>query len=269
MAANSQFTPRQVLEAGRRAEQDGQRDYAVQFYQHVLLQHPAAPEAAEAADALRRLEGYDRAGVRDPRQPDVASQPAAVQRPLPLPPSYPAQGYSQQANGAAARHTASAAPYPTAPVRPTFEVDPPTQPTQVPQLRTHRNGHDASLQRQPSRRAKEKARSGHAHEDGEAHAEARPRAASGARKSYRLGRFLATMLGLFGLVGVIAGMVSLGANLVLWVTRTPNSLLSMLASSPAVAGVLIAGACVLILISQMAKATFDTASHRAIAEMDD
>ncbi len=77
------------------------------------------------------------------------------------------------------------------------------------------------------------------------------------------------MLGLFGLVGVIAGMVSLGANLVLWVTRTPNSLLSMLASSPAVAGVLIAGACVLILISQMAKATFDTASHRAIAEMDD
>jgi len=56
--------------------------------------------------------------------------------------------------------------------------------------------------------------------------------------------------------------VSLGANLLLWSTRIQNSLLSLLASSPLVAIVLLAGACVLILLSQMAKATFDAASHR-------
>lgn len=77
------------------------------------------------------------------------------------------------------------------------------------------------------------------------------------------------MLGFFGLIGAIAGLVSLGANLVLWVTRMQNSLLAMLASSPIVAAVVVAGACVLILISQMAKATFDAASHRTMAETDE
>lgn len=263
---NSQFTPRQVLEAGRRAESEGQRDYAIQFYQHIIAHHPSTAEAAEAADSLRRLDGHDHAGSRDPRIPaHVAPMPAPTPKPM-SPPVHPPQGYHPQANGVAARHPSNGVPYQAAPLRPTFEIDPPTQPTQPHTQRNYRNGHDALAQRQPSRRTKEKARGGSAIAELEDHSDARTRTAL---KSYRLGRFLATLLGFIGLIGAIAGMVSLGANLVLWMTRMNNGLLAMLASSPLVAVALLVAACALILISQMAKATFDAVGHRTFAATDE
>jgi hypothetical protein len=50
-----QFTPEQILEAGRRAEEQGQNDYALQFYRHVVEHHAASPQAAAAREALQRL----------------------------------------------------------------------------------------------------------------------------------------------------------------------------------------------------------------------
>ena len=78
-------------------------------------------------------------------------------------------------------------------------------------------------------------------------------------KRYRLGRFLAAVLGLAGAVGVIAGGVALGANAAVLLTKSPGPMVAGLATSPVLAGGLIAAACVLILISQMATATFDAA----------
>ena len=49
-----QFTPAQVLEAGRRAEAEGRLDFARQFYQHLiatLSRHPRGDAAAQAAGA--------------------------------------------------------------------------------------------------------------------------------------------------------------------------------------------------------------------------
>ena len=89
------------------------------------------------------------------------------------------------------------------------------------------------------------------------------------RKSYRLGRFLAQLLGVTGLVGAIAGLVALGANLVLWATNMQNALLSLLATSPTVAMALTVVACLLILLSQMAKATFDAASNHLRKEPEE
>lgn len=82
-------------------------------------------------------------------------------------------------------------------------------------------------------------------------------------KRYRIGRFMSGLLGMMGLIAAIGGLVSAGANVMLVVLNTPNAALSILATSPLVAGGLIAIACVLILLGQMANATFDAAAAGA------
>jgi hypothetical protein len=54
----AQFNPAQVLDAGRRAENDGRVGYAIQFYRHLTDQHAGSPEAAIAKEALTRLAQY-------------------------------------------------------------------------------------------------------------------------------------------------------------------------------------------------------------------
>jgi hypothetical protein len=50
-----QFTPSQVLEAGRRAETEGRGEYALQFYRHLVENYPGTGEAAAAQSALTRI----------------------------------------------------------------------------------------------------------------------------------------------------------------------------------------------------------------------
>jgi len=53
--ASPQFTPAQLVEAGRRAEAEGRLDLAVQFYRHLVEHFSEAVEAAEAHGALGRI----------------------------------------------------------------------------------------------------------------------------------------------------------------------------------------------------------------------
>lgn len=53
--AAPQFTPAQLIDAGRRAEQQGRPDLAVRFYRHLTEHFPEAREAAEAHNALGRI----------------------------------------------------------------------------------------------------------------------------------------------------------------------------------------------------------------------
>lgn len=53
-----QFTPAQVLEAGRRAEAEGKLDYAVQFYRHLATHYPSTSEAQAAREGLQRLAAH-------------------------------------------------------------------------------------------------------------------------------------------------------------------------------------------------------------------
>lgn len=55
MQAATQFTPEQLIVAGRRAEQQGQAHYAQQFYRYLADTFPTSTEAYEARDALYRL----------------------------------------------------------------------------------------------------------------------------------------------------------------------------------------------------------------------
>jgi hypothetical protein len=54
----AQFSPGQILEAGRRAENDGRVGYAIQFYRHLTDHHGWSPEAAIAKEALARLANF-------------------------------------------------------------------------------------------------------------------------------------------------------------------------------------------------------------------
>jgi hypothetical protein len=51
----TQFTPAQLLESGRRAENEGKLDLAVQFYRHLTDNFAYTAEAAEAHNALGRV----------------------------------------------------------------------------------------------------------------------------------------------------------------------------------------------------------------------
>ena len=52
-----QFTPQQLLDAGRRAEAEGKLDLAVQFYRHLTDNYAPTSEAAEARNGLGRIGG--------------------------------------------------------------------------------------------------------------------------------------------------------------------------------------------------------------------
>jgi hypothetical protein len=50
-----QFTPRQLLDAGLRAEAEGKLDHAIQLYRHLVDHYAYTTEAAEARNGLGRL----------------------------------------------------------------------------------------------------------------------------------------------------------------------------------------------------------------------
>ena len=53
---SQQFTPRQLLDAGRHAEAEGRLDLAHQFYRHLADQYGYTAEAAEGRSHLARIE---------------------------------------------------------------------------------------------------------------------------------------------------------------------------------------------------------------------
>jgi hypothetical protein len=77
MHETPQFTPAQILEAGRRAEAEGKIDYAVQFYRHLTDHYARAPEATDAWASLRRLSTQRTGG---PHTTSPAVDGAAAQR---------------------------------------------------------------------------------------------------------------------------------------------------------------------------------------------
>ena len=52
---SQQFTPKQLLDAGQRAEAEGRLDLAHQFYEHLSDRYGHAPEAAEGRNGLARI----------------------------------------------------------------------------------------------------------------------------------------------------------------------------------------------------------------------
>lgn len=54
--ASPTYSPPEILQAGYKAEMDGRTDYAIQFYRHLTDYYPQTTEAAEARQALQRID---------------------------------------------------------------------------------------------------------------------------------------------------------------------------------------------------------------------
>jgi hypothetical protein len=251
VAGTAQFTPRQVLEAGRRAEADGKRDYAIQFYQHVLAHHGATAEAIEADDSLRRLTFVepDDSFSANSHYPLIAQAAATG--------AYAGQASGQgvgHLNGHAAAHPPHA-PFTTGPPLHAATMRPGHVLPVTPQRHTPRTAPPAEP-RAGNATPKTSRHPKNVEADVDAHSAQHRKI-----KRYRLGRFMAALIGFIGGLAALTSLIAIGANLALLLTK-PNSLLSMAAISPLFAGGILAGACVLILLSQIAKATFDAARDR-------
>jgi hypothetical protein len=81
LQGSPQFTPRQLLDAGRRAEAEGKLDHASQLYRHLTDHYGYTAEAAEARNGLGRL-GVGTAGGGPP--PSWTENGAAAPAPWPL-----------------------------------------------------------------------------------------------------------------------------------------------------------------------------------------
>jgi hypothetical protein len=55
LQGSPQFTPRQLLDAGRRAEAEGKLDHAIQLYRHLTDHYAYTAEAADARNGLGRI----------------------------------------------------------------------------------------------------------------------------------------------------------------------------------------------------------------------
>jgi hypothetical protein len=87
MSAKPQFTPRQILEAGLRAENVNQLEHAAQFYRFLLDHHAGAPETEAARGHLRRINS---------QRPDEGASRTET------PPTGPAQRHASTTAGSSA-----------------------------------------------------------------------------------------------------------------------------------------------------------------------
>lgn len=251
----TQYTPAQILEAGQRAEADGRVEYAGQFYHHLIDHYPQTPEARIAREGVQRL----------------------AQRRAPEP--------------AVARGGA-----PHFQVAPAFRDDPPTGGGPRPQHGGHRpeapgfphagvNGFDRGTGAEPMRQREAAREPGprllHTPPAGGPMAPEPQRVqiapagydqgvfeeeddAPSPRRHYRLGRFVAVILLIVGILNVLAGVVLMVGPMAMKLNLVPG--VSGIVVSAAGAGVVFLG-LMFCLVAQLARAVFDGAeAARATAE---
>lgn len=254
--AKPQFTADQILEAGRRAEAQGQLDYAIQFYRHLTDHHASAPEAQSAREALARLGPGRAAGLPEAKATGpLGAQPTATVRPY-------RNGASQPPAPTTGEPAAA-----TGPTGPASGMPPHGQPALGPGPAMSRI--DLRLAPAPERRFDTRTdprREAAAPPPTVAHAPApapafQPIALPYPVRGYRISRFFAGVVTVMGLMQLVAGVGLTG----LWLAamlrlagadQVPGF---MLAAGPYAVGLVFTGA-VTIVLGQALKAIFDTAN---------
>lgn len=225
--SSPQFTPAQVLQAGRRAESDGRDDLAEHFYRHVVEHYGATVEASAAREGLVRLQG------RIGGSPVVASATPVISRPYP-PPPLPERTLQERLETAPVAATVApaqpAAPEPEAAIAP-VEVAPEPA-SALPRI-------EAAADRL---------------------LDVRHPIASTTRR-YRIGRAAAALAGFVGWVMFVAGL----AIVPLAMTKQVAEAIPQLASPAGLAATVgwavaqIVGGIAIVVLAQVARAVFDIA----------
>lgn len=263
MSAKPQFTPRQILDAGVRAESVDQLDHAAQFYRFLLDHHAGAPEAEAALENLRR--------ITDPRMSDAPMKP----EPPTNPPGRPSPSGGASSVLAA---TLNAGRDPRADRSGAFPTFPgPTSPSPLspgPISPGGRYADDPRPRHQPSPTGPPPEGFGSSYPPdnilppGYGWSDPRPGPAEPVRitlphfhlpepsRRYGFGRFLAGAMIGFGILGVVAGVA--GVALVLAGPAVPLPVALPVSLTIGVGA--IAGGLGLVFVGQVARALFDTAN---------
>ncbi|MGI9475827.1 MAG: hypothetical protein ACR2PI_03925 [Hyphomicrobiaceae bacterium] len=283
--AYPQFTPVQILEAGQRAFSEGRTEYAAQFFKHLIDHYSDTPEAAVARDAMVQVNGA-MAQPAAPRyaQPNGAQQAAGT-------PAQPSPGYAQstaangsmqgvplsvngaggaQANGhvqagyASNGHPANGAQGPQGP-QGAQGYEPngyaPSQrgvgqqPNVMPQHSRQADGMPRQQRQAPAHQAEASTRAAVA---------SRTRDLPNLEKSYIIGRVIAGLLLLIGILGIFAGIVLIYAAI-----SDPAIFARFGIATPAAALMfsvaIFVGSILALIMAQVATALFDGAD--AVADL--
>jgi hypothetical protein len=241
VVATPNFSALQILEAGRRAEAEGNRDHAVQFYRHLTLHFAGTFEAADAVTALHRLEdGGPRYAFGAPAQIAGAERTG--------PPSSGSGGAS--GSGRPVFATPLLGP-PLSPGPLNLDGDPRHRAAMAaPRAeQTPERPADETTARQRQRKQKMRDL-----QDEEVKTPSLPK--------YRIGRFLAGFFTLAGGLGTVFGLGALIAGSLLPAARTANTFAAAVLASPAIAGGFTVAALVVLLVGQMARAVFALVLHQ-------
>lgn len=217
------YTPHQIVEAGQRAEADGQLQYAVQFYRHLLDNFAGSPEAGFAYERLTLLES--------------ASQPAPAYDPQVSPESWtPAQGEP------------SPAPRP--------EPRPAPRPAQGRGPRPARGDANVAVDTQISMPAIARQRGAVIQNNAGTGAHA----VANTRDGYRLGRLVAKLITLAGWLSFLCGGAAAAAAVVVQLGIMPAGSFGVVAIVMPFGGTAAATGFAMIFFGQFARASFDTAN---------
>ncbi len=272
--AYPQFTPVQILEAGQRAFAEGRTEYATQFFKHLIDHYSDTPEAAVAREALAQAHGTS----TQPASPHYPQPPANGNGHHAPSSGRPSAGYasSAAANGSLQGIQLSVDGQPAngraAPERPANGHAAATSNGRAHAYGAEQHAYQAPLQpgepvhgrvqrgpEHPSQRPQGQARSPR-------HAEAAmPVALAPApQKSYIIGRVVAGLLLLFGILGVFGGIVLVYAAI-----TDPGIFAGFGLATPVQAltfsGAVLVGSILALILAQAATALFDGAD--AVADL--
>ena len=278
--AYPQFTPVQILEAGQRAIADGRQEYATQFFQHLVDHYSQTPEAARAREVLARLNAptapqyvngnngaprpsaNTQAPLGQERGPDsvIRSRPAPPQQGGPQADNLPTDNRRTGVSGHQASGAAYAAqPHPAARQErrePAFGAPPATpdlpntlarQAPPAAPAPLHQAGHPTAHQTAQA-----------ANPAAHAQPVAQRLYIPAPEKHYIVGRVIAGMLLLIGIIGVFAGI-----GLIFAAVSDPK-IFAIVGANGAVAALTFAisvfiASMALLIVSQVATAVFNGA----------
>ncbi len=271
MTDSPQYTPAQILEMGHRAEHEGNLEYATQFYSYIADNLAGAPEAVDARLALERLSHFRQRRPEYPPSTAHCSQPTPAgcdEVPHTGPPAQPSPDVAHY------QATSAHAPHVSRPVggRPEPSLSIPGGQAVQPRVEDPRQQDIGPVHQpygQPSAtpiadRASTTEHLPHAaqpDEDGEEETEFVPR--------YRLGRFIASALQLFGWLILLGGFIFVGLTVAGVVGTEVAATIGGLPGGVLPGLTAIATGLALVFIGALAQATFEAANNtREILEIE-
>ncbi|MBU2582112.1 MAG: hypothetical protein KJ622_10375 [Alphaproteobacteria bacterium] len=280
MSGKPSYSPSEILDMGRRAESEGNLDYATQFYSYLVEGLPGTREAAEAVIGLQRVNQlrdkhtaapspHHTAAVQQPAPPHTSqprpqayedvprSRPPASQPRLSLDGSAKSAGSAQGAIRQRAEPSLSGPSSP--PPMKTSRPSPPPQ-SQPPGHQPHHRGPPPQAHWNPVSVADEPAVSDtplpkvmRPDEETEDEVEFIP--------GYRFGRFLAFVMILFGWLTALGGIVFLGLTVAGVAGTQPLPDYAGLPLGLVIAAAAVVSGIILVFLGSLALAAYEAANN--------